>query len=65
MDAISLAEYINKMIRFRREQVHEILNSGGIKNMEHYAACMGNLDALAHVEQELKGLLKKQEQLDD
>ena len=33
--------------------------------MEHYASCMGNLDALAHVEQELKGLLKKQEQLDD
>jgi len=65
MDAISLAEYINKTIRFRREQVHEILNSGGIKNMEHYASCMGNLDALAHVEQELKGLLKKQEQLDD
>jgi len=33
--------------------------------MEHYRELMGNIDSLNHVEQELKGLLKKQELSDD
>jgi hypothetical protein len=33
--------------------------------MEQYRELMGNLDALNHVERELKGLLDKQEQSDD
>jgi hypothetical protein len=38
---------------------------GNIRSMEHYRELMGNLDALNHVEQELKGLLDKQELSDD
>ena len=30
--------------------------------MEHYRELMGNLEALNHVDQELKALLEKQEQ---
>ena len=33
--------------------------------MEQYQKLMGELDALFYVEEELSGLLKKQEQLDD
>jgi hypothetical protein len=33
--------------------------------MEQYRELMGNMDSLNHVEQELKGLLEKQEQSDD
>jgi hypothetical protein len=33
-----------------------------VKSMEQYRELIGNLEALNHVEQELKGLLDKQEQ---
>jgi len=36
-----------------------------VKSMEHYRELMGNLECLNHVEQELKGLLDKQERSDD
>jgi|TARA_B100000941_G_C28091177_1_gene343675 hypothetical protein len=35
---------------------------GNVKSMEHYRELMGNLEALNHVDQELKNLLEKQEQ---
>jgi hypothetical protein len=34
---------------------------GNVKSIEQYRELMGNLDALNFVEQELKGLLDKQE----
>jgi hypothetical protein len=45
--------------------VQEQLLFDQIKNMEQYREMMGNLSALNHVEQELKGLLDKQERLND
>jgi len=36
-----------------------------VKNIEQYRELMGNLKALDHVEQELKGLLDKQERSND
>jgi len=38
---------------------------GNVKSQEQYRELMGNLDALNHVEQELKGLLDKQERSND
>ena len=35
------------------------------KSMEHYRELMGMLAAFDHVEQELKSLLNKQEQIDE
>ena len=35
------------------------------KSMEQYRELMGNMECLNHVEQELKGLLDKQEQSND
>jgi hypothetical protein len=38
---------------------------GNVSSMEQYRELMGNLGALNHVEQELKGLLDKQERSND
>ena len=65
MDTIQLVQFVQKTVRTRRQSVREILESNGIHSMEQYQKLMGELDALYYVEEELSGLLKKQEQLDD
>ena len=61
MDEIFIAEAVFRMIRDRRQGVIELMQYGNVKSMEQYRELMGNLEALNHVEQELKGLLDKQE----
>ena len=65
MDVIGLVQFLQKTVRGRRQNVREILVNNGIQNMEQYQKLMGELDALFYVEEELSGLLQKQEQLDD
>jgi|TARA_R110000787_G_scaffold23906_1_gene68117 hypothetical protein len=62
MDEIYLAESTFKLIRKRREIISDNLMNGSVKDMEHYKFLMGSLDGLNYIEQELKGLLEKQEQ---
>ena len=62
---ISLAEAVFRIINIRRSEISDMLMYGNISNMEQYRELMGVLDGLGHVEQELKGLLDKQEQNDD
>tara|TARA_R110002012_G_scaffold271195_1_gene456410 strand:+ start:207 stop:404 length:198 start_codon:yes stop_codon:yes gene_type:complete len=65
MDTIQLVQFVQKTVRTRRQSVGDILVNNGIQNMEQYQKLMGELDALFYVEEELSGLLQKQEQLDD
>ncbi len=65
MDAISLSEYVMKLVKNRRNHILDMLSSDGVKNMEHYKELMGNLSSLDYIEQELKSLLNKQERIDD
>ena len=65
MDVINLAQFIQKIIRGRRQNVREILENNGVQSMEQYQKLMGEMDALFYVEEELTSLLKKQEQLDE
>jgi hypothetical protein len=65
MDVIYVAEAVFRIIKERRDAVADLMVFGNVKSMEHYRELMGNLDALNHVERELKGLLDKQEQSDD
>ncbi len=65
MDQIYFAEAVFRIIRDRRQAVQDLLIYDNVKNMEQYRELMGNLAALNHVEQELKGLLEKQEQSND
>jgi hypothetical protein len=61
MDEIFIAEAVFRTIRDRRQGVVDLMQYGNVKSMEQYRELMGNLEALNHVEQELKGLLDKQE----
>jgi len=65
LDGLQLAQAIYQFIDDRKSFVQEQLLFDQIKNMEQYREMMGNLSALNHVEQELKGLLDKQERLND
>ena len=61
MDEIFIAEAVFRMIRERRQSIVDAMQFNNVKSMEQYRELIGNLDALNHVEQELKGLLEKQE----
>ena len=61
MDEIFIAEAVFRTIRDRRQGVVDLMQYGNVKSIEQYRELMGNLEALNHVEQELKGLLDKQE----
>ena len=61
MDEIRVAEAVFRVIRGRRQGVVDLMQYGNVKSLEQYRELMGNLEALNHVEQELKDLLDKQE----
>ena len=61
MDEIRVAEAVFRVIRERRKGIVDLIEYGNVKSLEQYRELMGNLDALNHVEQELKDLLDKQE----
>ena len=65
MDVINLAQFIQKIIRGRRQNVREILENNGVQSMEQYQKLMGEMDALFYIEQELTSLIQKQEQIDE
>jgi hypothetical protein len=62
MNEIFVAEAVFRIIKERRQDLVDIMMYGNVKSMEQYRELMGNMDALNHVEQELKSLLDKQEQ---
>jgi hypothetical protein len=61
LDEIYIAEAVFRIIKDRRQGVVDLMQYGNVKSMEQYRELMGNMEALNHVEQELKGLLDKQE----
>ena len=65
MDEIYVAEAVFRIIKERRQGVVDLMQFGNVASMEQYRELMGNMEALNHVEQELKGLLDKQEQSND
>ena len=65
MPEIYVAEAVYRIIRERRQAITDLLVYNNVKSMEHYRERMGNVDCLNHVEQELKSLLNKQEQIDE
>jgi hypothetical protein len=65
MDDIYLAEAVFRILRERRQGILDLMQYGNVKSMEQYRELMGNMECLNHVEQELKGLLDKQERSND
>ena len=65
MDEIYVAEAVFRILRERRQGVTDLMIYGNVKSMEQYRELMANMECLNHVEQELKGLLDKQERSND
>jgi hypothetical protein len=65
MDTLPVAIFVQRTIADRRQHILDVLENDGIKSMEQYANLMGELTALHLVQQELSGLLEKQEHMDD
>ena len=65
MDTLPVAIFVQRTIADRRQHILDVLENDGIKSMEQYANLMGELTALHLVQQELTGLLEKQEHMDD
>jgi|TARA_R100001143_G_scaffold59780_1_gene58676 hypothetical protein len=65
MSTLPIAVFVQRTIEDRRQHVLDVLENNGIQNMEQYANLMGELTALKLVQQELSGLLEKQEHIDD
>jgi hypothetical protein len=65
MEDIYLAEAVFRILRERRQGIVDLMIYGNVKSMEQYRELMGNMECLNHVEQELKGLLDKQERSND
>jgi hypothetical protein len=65
MDEILIAEATFRILRERRQAIIDLMQFGNVKSMEQYRELMGNIEAINHVEQELKGLLEKQERSHD
>tara|TARA_R100000935_G_scaffold19450_1_gene37374 strand:+ start:279 stop:476 length:198 start_codon:yes stop_codon:yes gene_type:complete len=65
MNELYVAEAVFRILREKRQGVTDLMIYGNVKSMEQYRELMGNLQSLNHVEQELKGLLDKQERSND
>ena len=65
MDEIDVVQFMYKTMKERRSNVLDILENNGINTMEQYATLMGELTAIAYIEQELSNLLEKEERLND
>ena len=64
MNDLDVVQFVQKTLKGRKAQIQELMSEGGIKDMEHYRECMGEIRACDYVLLELSEMLKKQEQFD-
>tara|TARA_S200002703_G_scaffold128262_2_gene115028 strand:+ start:1375 stop:1557 length:183 start_codon:yes stop_codon:yes gene_type:complete len=60
-----MAQYMQRLVKERREMILEVLQYDQVKDMEQYRELMGMLKTLDFFLQELSSLLDKQEHIDD
>ena len=60
MDGVELIQKILHIIREQKESVHEKVTSGNCKDWEAYRSCIGQLQSLAYVEQEIIALVSQE-----
>ena len=63
MDDLDVVQFVQKTLKGRKTQIQQLMVDGGIKDMEHYRECMGEIRACDYVLVELSEMLKKQEEL--
>ena len=64
MDGLDVVQFVQNPLKGRNSQIQELMSDGGIKDMEHYRECMGEIRACDYVLVELSEMLKKQEAQD-
>ena len=62
MNDLDVVQFVQKTLKGRKAQIQELMSEGGIKDMEHYRECMGEIRACDYVLVELSEMLEKQEQ---
>lgn len=62
MNDLDVVQFVQQTLKGRKAQIRELMCEGGIKDMEHYRECMGEIRACDYVLVELSEMLEKQEQ---
>ena len=62
MNDLDVVQFVHHTLKGRKAQIQELMCEGGIKDMEHYRECMGEIRACDYVLVELSEMLEKQEQ---
>ncbi len=62
MNDLDVVQFVQQTLKGRKAQIQELMCEGGIKDMEHYRECMGEIRACDYVLVELSEMLEKQEQ---
>ena len=62
MNELDVVQFVQKTLKGRKAQIQELMAEGGIKDMEYYRECMGEIRACDYVLIELSEMLEKQEQ---
>ena len=65
MDVIDIVQFVRKTLLDRKAQITAVLSEGGIKDMEHYRECMGEIRSCDYMLVELSEMLDRQESFDD
>ena len=64
MDVIDLIEELNKIIKTKRQDIADVLLTGGVENYSNYQNLVGQLKSLDYIEQEVKDFLQKRKMHD-
>ncbi len=59
MDDVGLANRVRSVIREREKLINEMLRSGALRDMEQYNVAIGELTALALIEETIKQFFKE------
>jgi|TARA_R110002012_G_scaffold36517_1_gene103006 hypothetical protein len=59
VDPLWLTDKVYKLIREKREQLAQIMVSGGVKDMEHYQNLRGQVEVLDYFESEFQNIIGK------
>ena len=64
MDVIDLIDELNKIIKTKRQDIADVLLTGGVENYSNYQNLVGQIKSLDHIEQEVKDFLQKRKMHD-
>jgi DUF1009 family protein len=64
MDVLDLIEELNKILRTKKQDISDVILTGGIENYSNYQNLVGQLKSLDFIEQEVKDFLQKRKMHD-